>query len=62
VIIMQIGKQVLIDTLRGWGFSEVADEASRVLPDPVDLEQAEKFLEQHGVPRDELISRMGGSP
>lgn len=62
MIIMQIGKQVLIDTLRGWGFAEVADEASRVLPDPVDLEQAEKFLERHGVPRDELISRMGGSP
>jgi hypothetical protein len=62
VIIMQVSKQVLIETLRGWGFSQVADEASQVLPDPVDLEQAEEFLERRGVPRDELISLMGGSP
>jgi hypothetical protein len=62
VITMQVSKQVLIQTLRGWGYSQVADEASWALPDPVDLEQAEEFLERHGVPRDELISRMGGSP
>jgi hypothetical protein len=59
---MQFPKQVVVDTLRGRGFSQVADEASRVLPDPVDLEQLMEWLERRGMPRDELISGMGGSP
>ena len=52
----------MVDTLRKMGFPKVADEASRVLPDPVDLAQAEAFCERHGIFHDDLISRLGGSP
>jgi hypothetical protein len=50
------------DVLRHLGLSELADEASRVLPDPVDLDQLQAWAMQHGLSRDELISRFGGSP
>jgi hypothetical protein len=50
------------DILRHAGFSELADEASLVLPDPVDLDQLQAWAMQHGLSRDELISRFGGSP
>ena len=59
---MQVSRQNVVDTLREWGFTQVAEEASRLLPDPVDLEQAYEFSERHNISRDELISRMGGSP
>lgn len=62
MVAMQIRKQDVVDTLRSWGHSQGADEASRVLPDPVDREQLLEWLERQGMPRDELISRMGGSP
>ena len=48
--------------LRRAGFPELAEEALRVLPDPVDLDSAAEVLESYGVTRDELIDRMGGSP
>ena len=48
--------------LRRTGFGEVADEALRLLPDPVDLDRAVEILQLYGVTKDELISRMGGSP
>ena len=38
------------------------EEASRLLPDPVEYNQAERFLAQYGITKDELISRRGGSP
>jgi hypothetical protein len=55
-------KQDVVDMLRRTGFAEVADEASRALPDPVDPGQAAEFLQSHRVATDELINRMGGSP
>jgi hypothetical protein len=51
-----------VDLLRRTGFPEAADEALRVLPDPVDLDQVVAWGAPHGITRDELISRMGGSP
>jgi hypothetical protein len=62
VLAMQVSRQSIVDSLRKWGFPQAADEASRDLPDPVDLEQAYEFGEKHNISRDELISRMGGSP
>jgi hypothetical protein len=41
---------------------EEADEAARELPDPVEVDRAAQFLAPHGITRDALISRMGGSP
>ncbi len=59
---MQITRQDVVDMLRKTGFPAAADEALRELPDPVDLDQAAAWGAKYGITRDELISRMGGSP
>jgi hypothetical protein len=59
---MQVSKKDVIDFLRGLGYPDVADEAERDLPDPVELRRAQEFGERHGISSDELINRMGGSP
>jgi hypothetical protein len=59
---MQYSKQWILATLRRTGYAELADEAERVLPDPVDSDQLEAFANAHGVNRDDFISEMGGSP
>ena len=62
VIAMQISRQQVVDLLRRLGHAELADQASRVLPDPVDLDRLAAWCMQHGVSHDDLISQMGGSP
>jgi hypothetical protein len=59
---MQCARQDVIDVLRRTGLPELAEEALRVLPDPVDLDYAAAILQSYGVTKDELIDRMGGSP
>jgi hypothetical protein len=59
---MGVSRQWVVDTLRRLGYPREAEEASRVLPDPVDLEQVQEFGDQHGIYHDDLISRTGGSP
>jgi hypothetical protein len=59
---MQVARQHVVDILRTAGLPQVADEASRSLPDPVDMERAAQFLQRYGITKDVLISRMGGSP
>jgi len=60
---MLVAKQHVVEMLRRAGLFEAAEEADRSLPDPVELEYAEKFgFERFGISRDVLISRMGGSP
>ena len=58
---MQYSRQAVVDMLRNAGFHDVADEAMRELPDPVDLEYAQEWGMQRGITRDGLISQMGGS-
>jgi len=41
---------------------DLAEEARRVLPDSVEYNRAERFLAEYGLTKDDLISRMGGSP
>ena len=55
-------RQWLVDTLRRLGLTQAAEDAARELPDPVSLEEIQKFADRHGISRDEIISRMGGSP
>jgi hypothetical protein len=50
---------IFASTLRKAGFPEVADEALRVLPDPVDEDQIAVFLAPHAITMDELVSRTG---
>jgi hypothetical protein len=59
---MAVSRQWVVDTLNRLGYPQEADEASRVLPDPVDLQRLEEFGNQHGISRGELVDRMGGSP
>jgi hypothetical protein len=59
---MQYSRQEVVATLRRAGFTELADEALRVLPDPVDIDQIQAFSHEHSVTIDDLISEMGGSP
>ena len=59
---MQYSKQELVTILRRTGYTELADKALRVLPDPVDYDQITAFLRPYGVSKDDIISEMGGSP
>ena len=52
----------MVNVLRRCGFSRLADEASRDLPDPVDADRFVAWSIQHGVSTDDMISQMGGSP
>jgi antitoxin component HigA of HigAB toxin-antitoxin module len=59
---LQYSRQEIVATLRRAGFAEAADEALRVLPDPVGTDQIQAFCQQHNLNADDLISEMGGSP
>jgi hypothetical protein len=51
--------------LRHGGWPELADEASRTLPDPVDVTRLEAWAMQHGISFEDVKSRFGsrgGSP
>jgi len=62
VVAMQLTRQHVVDTLRTAGLPEMADEAQRDLPDPVDSEQVYEWAVPYGINMGELISRVGGSP
>jgi len=62
VVAVQLTRQHVVDILRRTGFPEAADQAMRVLPDPVDLDRVAGWAAPYGITKDELISRMGGSP
>jgi hypothetical protein len=59
---VKVTRQHVVDLLRRTGLPGLAEEAHRTLPDPVEYSQAEHFLGQNGITKDELISRRGGSP
>ena len=59
---MEVTRQHVVDILRIAALPDLAEEARRALPDPVEYNHAERFLAQYGVTKDELISRRGGSP
>jgi hypothetical protein len=62
IVMEQWGRQYVVDELNRLGYTELAVEASRDLPDPVDINRLEEWCMQHGLSRDDVISRMGGSP
>jgi hypothetical protein len=61
-MVMALSRQWVVDTLRRMGLPQEADEAERVLSDPVDPAQLQQFGDQHGLSRDEMDDWMGGSP
>lgn len=52
----------VVSLLRRAGYPQAAEEAERVLPEQLTLEQVQEFADQHGISRGEIISQMGGSP
>lgn len=58
---MAYDRQWIIDQLQRLGYTQEADEA-RALPAQVSAEDLQAWADRHGISRDELISRMGGSP
>jgi hypothetical protein len=59
---MAYSRQWVVDTLRHLGFTQAAEDALRDLPEEIDVEQLREFGDQHGIGRDTLTERMGGSP
>jgi hypothetical protein len=59
---MSHDKQWVIDTLRRLGLTQAAEEAEQVLPDQVSTEELMALGDKYGISRDDLVSRMGGSP
>jgi hypothetical protein len=59
---MGVDRQWVVDTLHRLGYTHEAEEAARVLPDPVETEELTAFGDQYGISMAELTSRMGGSP
>ena len=59
---MQLARQQVADLLRRAGLTQMAEDAVRDLPDPVDSEQVAAWAVPYGINMDELTSRMGGSP
>jgi hypothetical protein len=62
IVMQQYSRQHVTDVLHTLQRPDLADEASRDLPDPVDIDQLVPWLVQRGLTRDEMVSRMGGSP
>ena len=61
-MLQSVSRQHVVDDLERLGYRELVPEALRELPDPVDIDRLDAWCSQHGIPLDEVISRMGGSP
>jgi hypothetical protein len=57
----QYSRQHVVDLLRRAGWPDLADEASRTLPDPIGVDQLIAWTTQHGVSLNDLISQFGSS-
>ena len=59
---MELTRKHVADVLGRAGLPEMADDALRDLPDPVDSDQAAAWAVPYGINLGELVNRMGGSP
>ena len=62
MIAMEYSRQHVVDVLHTLRRPDLADEVSRDLPDPVDIDRLVAWMTQHGISREEMVSQMGGSP
>jgi hypothetical protein len=62
IVVDQYSRQYVIDLLNRLRYTQLAQEASRVLPDPVDADKLAEWGVEHGLTYDDLVSQMGGSP
>ena len=59
---VQVTRRHVVDLLRAAELTQVADEVARSWPDTIDFDRATALLQEHGITKDFLVSRMGGSP
>jgi len=59
---MQTTRENIVAALRHAGLVDEAEHAERLLPDSGEFDEMVKPLEAHGISRDMLIDRLGGSP
>jgi hypothetical protein len=59
---MDLSLPQFIRALRRAGLPDVASAAIQALPDPVDPKTLDRFCAEHGLTRQSLVERMGGSP
>jgi hypothetical protein len=59
---MDLSLPQFIRTLRRAGLPDVASAAIQTLPNPVDSKMLDRFCAEHGLTRESLVERMGGSP
>jgi hypothetical protein len=62
VVPMDLSRQYIVTVLRRTGMADVADELLRALPENADPKDVERFCAAHGLSRQSLVDRMGGSP
>ena len=59
---MSESRQHLVEVLRRTGLTEVAAEALRTLPDPIERPELDRFCRDHGLSAQSLMERLGASP
>jgi len=59
---MQLNRQHVVDLSRRTGFDEAAEDASRTLPDPVELDDVLLFLVPYGITRRPVTIPRKSSP
>jgi hypothetical protein len=59
---VDLSRQDIVNMLRRAGLADVATAAQNCLPDPVDNSVLDRFCVRHGLSKQALIDRMGGSP
>lgn len=59
---MAYDRQQVVEFLCRLGYTQAADEAARVLPDQVSLEQFWELADKYRIAGDDMISEMGGGP
>jgi hypothetical protein len=59
---MAMARQEVVTGLTRAGLPDLARQAEAELPDPVEKDELDRFGERHGLTRDWLMNRMGGSP
>ena len=52
----------VVTVLKRTGLTQLAEEAQRTLPDPVDRKDLERFAAIHGLSPEYMTDRMAGSP
>lgn len=59
---MHFRRETFIKDLARWGYPQLAERATRELPEEFDGVEADAWAQRVGISWDDVRSRMGGSP